>query len=125
MEAAGHWLGGLGHEAADCGSLGSPRASAGSLVYRVRVQKTPGLFPAHWCQPTGGQSQVLESGCRSQESQSWFWITGVRGWFLTQLGMGSGVSCCLCCPGTQQGWDPVGPMAAFGLLVCMLGPQAV
>ena len=23
-----------------------------------------------YCQPTGGQSQVLESGCRAQESQS-------------------------------------------------------
>ena len=34
-----------------------PRASAGSLVAEVRVQKTPGLLPAHWWEkPSPGVS---------------------------------------------------------------------
>ena len=48
VEAASRWLAGPGYKAADCRTLGGPRACAGSLVGRVRVQKTLGLFPAHW-----------------------------------------------------------------------------
>ena len=33
--AAGHWSVGRGHKAAGCGTLGDPRASAGSLVGRA------------------------------------------------------------------------------------------
>lgn len=46
----GCWLlvGRARQEAAGCRTPGAPRASAGSLVCRVKVQETPGLVPAFW-----------------------------------------------------------------------------
>ena len=49
MEADGQWLVGLGHKVADCRTSEGLGSSAGSLVGRVIVRKTPGLLPAHWC----------------------------------------------------------------------------
>ena len=47
-----------------------------------------------------------------------------RGNFLTQLGMGSGVSQSLCWPASRQGWGPADPRVGSGLLwvgwVCRL-----
>ena len=78
-----------------------PRATAGSLVSRVRVQKTSGLFPTHWwVKPGPGVSARLLAG----RARSWSLVAGprnpiagvrllvVRVWFLTKLGIGSGVS---------------------------------
>lgn len=42
------WLVEPGHKAADYRALRGPRASTGSLVGGVGVQKAPVLLPAHW-----------------------------------------------------------------------------
>lgn len=42
-QAASCWLSGPGHKAADCEIPGGSGDSAGSLLYGVKVQKTPGL----------------------------------------------------------------------------------
>ena len=48
MDAAGCCLEGPSHEATGCRTLGGQRASASSLVGRVRVLKTLGLLSTHW-----------------------------------------------------------------------------
>ena len=45
MHAAGCWLVGPGQEVTDGKTLGDLRASAGSLMDGVRVQKAPELLP--------------------------------------------------------------------------------
>ena len=78
-----------------------PRASAGSLMGRVRVLETPGLLSLHWWVKPGpgvgagllvGRAS-LESDCRAQGALRGCWIAGVWGPVTAQLGAGSGVSC--------------------------------
>ena len=60
-------MAGLGHEAADCGSLGGPRTRVDLLVSGVRIQEILGLFPGHWLvKPDSGASAgPLEGRARS------------------------------------------------------------
>ena len=76
------------------------------------------------CQPPGRQRCVLESGCRTQGSQSWCHTASRWGWYLTQLVAGSRVSWSLCWPAGGQGQGPAGPNVGAGLLTWELGPQA-
>ena len=99
VEAASHWLMGLGHEVAGFGTLGGPGDSTGSLLDRIVAQETLGLVPDHWW-----VSQVLGSGCRTQGSWNWCWTTGGWDQFLIQLAVGSGVFQSLCWPAGGQGW---------------------
>ena len=60
---AGCWLAGPVQKAADYRNPGGPGATAGSLVDRVRVQKTPGLLPpVWWVKPGPGISAGLLAG---------------------------------------------------------------
>ena len=75
MEAASCWLVGPGHKAASCRTPGGPKASAGSLMGRVRVHKTPGLLPTHWwVKPGPGVSAGLLAG----RIRFWGLVTGPR-----------------------------------------------
>lgn len=91
-------------EEAFCRTLGSSCASAGSLVCGFCVLKTPGLLSAHWQVKShpwvsaGLLAHRAHPGVWLQDlgipelvSDSWYW-----GWFLTSLGMLSGVSSSLC-----------------------------
>ena len=117
VAAAGRWLAGSGHEVADCRTL---REFWGWHTGR-QIQCSGHLGAvAHplegearsWgqCQPTARQSQVLESGCRLQGSQSWYQIAGGWGQFLTQLGAGPG--CPEACVGlaVSKGRAHLGPV---------------
>ena len=46
--AAGCYLAGPGHEAADCRTLGVPQATSSSLMGGFRVSLTLGLLPTYW-----------------------------------------------------------------------------
>ena len=93
----------LATEAADYGTSGGPRASVGSRMAGVRVQRTL-VMSGGWqqvcqCQSTGGQSYVLESGFRAQR---WSWIAGGgEGALLIPLGPGS--ECLKVCVGLLEG----------------------
>ena len=55
---------------------GSPGASTGSLVGGVRVQKSPGLLPAHWwVKPSPGASASVLAG----RAGSWGLVVGPKG----------------------------------------------
>ena len=95
MNVAGCCLSRPGHEAACCGALGGPRASAGSLVGRVRVLKTLGLLLSHWQVKLG---PGVNAGLLADRDGSWSLDAGPRDpracfrwWgrreFLTYLGM--------------------------------------
>ena len=84
-----------------CRILGGPRARVGSLVGGVKVLKTLGLLPTPWqVKSDPGVSARLLAG----RAGSWNLAAGLRdsrarfkslvdwGRFLTQLGVGSGVS---------------------------------
>ena len=97
VEAAGHWLAGLGHKVAGCRTLGSP----GLVLYHWWMESglgdpeagaSPPMDEARskgQCQPKGRQWQVLGSGCRAEGFQRWQWTAGGWVWFLTQLTVGS------------------------------------
>ena len=70
MEAACHWLVGLGHKAAGCGIQGAPRAGAGSLVGGVGVQEILRLVPASW---------LVKPGLRADKARSWSLAAGPKG----------------------------------------------
>ena len=83
MEAASSWLVGPGQQAADCRIPGGSRASAGSPVGGVTVQKSLGLLPAHrWVNPGLGVSASLLVG----RARSWGLVAGPRG---PRAGVGS------------------------------------
>lgn len=63
MEAVGCLLVGLGPEVSGCRTPRVPWASAGSLLGRGRVQKTPELLRTHWwVKPGPGISAELLAG---------------------------------------------------------------
>ena len=66
VETVSYWLQERSHEAADCGILGVPQPTAGSLVGGIKSRKPWGYYPptsearpCAQCQPIVGQSQVL------------------------------------------------------------------
>lgn len=95
VETVSCWLGVLGHETADYGTLGVPQAISGLLVGDIKSRRPQGSYPPtgearfwDWCQPTVGQSWILGSGCKAQGSQSWCQIAYGWSWLLTQLALG-------------------------------------
>ena len=116
-----------------CGTPGTPRASAGSLVCRVRVQETLGLVPAHWwVKPGSGASASSLAG------RAGFWSLdagprGPRAGLGLQLGgaVPDTTDCnvwgvqSLYWPYSGQGQGPASPRAGASLLVGGLSLQAV
>ena len=68
-------LRGPGNKATGFRTLGSPGASAGSLVGRVRVRRTPGLLPAPWRVKPGPEVTV---GLLAGRASSWSLTAGSR-----------------------------------------------
>ena len=68
-----------GHQAVDCRSPGGapgPRAYAGSLVCRVRIQKNLELLPAYWWVKPG---PGVSAGPLAGRARSWNLVAGPRG----------------------------------------------
>ena len=73
--AAGCYLEGPGHEAADCRTLGVPQATASSLMGGFRVSVTLGLLPTYWQVKSGpGVCARLLTGT----TVSWNLAVGLR-----------------------------------------------
>ena len=58
LEAASHWLLGLGHEASHCGTLRNPGVNAVLLVSRVCIQESLGQLFYHWLVKSSPQASV-------------------------------------------------------------------
>lgn len=69
---------GLGHGADDWGILGVSVASAGSLMGRIWVQGTLGLWPTHWLEKLGPGDSASPLVARASSWDMVSWPRGLR-----------------------------------------------